>query len=478
MLRTPQSKDDAFSLLPSLELQVAAHATEAVPQGTGNAASASGKHDLISKTITASDYLEVVSAEEHKYIVWKTVLHLSRPRVRLQRPAAYFKAHLTVTAEALRRSRHQSKDYLRSFETLPVNVLEPLQHDPAVGKSGIYLSETRITKSTPLTAGSQNDVKPLRTASKRAYPIVPALFTKIRYSASPDAIIASLHIETSQVISNAVEIKDIGLKVAGAQIEALNPIQPPFTTQAGSESVLLYRLTPTQEARTSSPSTMSVSIEALVTSEHDSHHELEIQWQSQVDLSQTASQPIYKWSRPLSGHQTQPSLQITSRPSSADMSRKASSPAGGIAFTFHAARTAVVHQEFKLHVHCVNHSSRARRLALAVVPRAKRPPPPQLSQPQTEPDDTTGPVARLFNTTTPPAAERQKPPDVLDLNPDVRIGPLPTGACYETDLNFRAMKTGVLDLGIVRIVDLDTRQTVDVRELPDVIAVESREGHG
>ena len=40
-------------------------------------------------------------------------------------------------------------------------------------------------------------------------------------------------------------------------------------------------------------------------------------------------------------------------------------------------------------------------------------------------------------------------------------------------MKFRAMTTGVLDLGIIRIVDLETRLTVDVKELPDVVAFET-----
>ena len=50
-MRTSQSRDEVAAILPSLELVLAAHATDAVPQGSGNAASASGKHDLTSRII-------------------------------------------------------------------------------------------------------------------------------------------------------------------------------------------------------------------------------------------------------------------------------------------------------------------------------------------------------------------------------------------------------------------------------------------
>jgi hypothetical protein len=44
-------------------------------------------------------------------------------------------------------------------------------------------------------------------------------------------------------------------------------------------------------------------------------------------------------------------------------------------------------------------------------------------------------------------------------------------------MEFRAVATGPLDLGIVRILDLDTKRTVDVLELPDVIALEKDDEH-
>ena len=84
-----------------------------------------------------------------------------------------------------------------------------------------------------------------------------------------------------------------------------------------------------------------------------------------------------------------------------------------------------------------------------------------------------GTIANVFNA---PPPEQPKAPDVLDLNADVRIGPLPPDATYETRLKFRAMTTGILDVGIIRIVDVDTRQTVDVKELPDIIALEQSDG--
>jgi hypothetical protein len=61
---------------------------------------------------------------------------------------------------------------------------------------------------------------------------------------------------------------------------------------------------------------------------------------------------------------------------------------------------------------------------------------------------------------------------MLVVNPDLRIGPLPSGATFETDLIIRALDPGILELGPLHIVDLDLRQTVDIHELPDIMVAE------
>ena len=452
---------------------MAAHATDAVPQGSGNAASASGKHDLISTTVPGAETSDLISTGDCTYVVWKVVLHLLRPRAKIQRPAIYFTAHLTVRVEALKSIDLRAASYLRSFEPLPANVLEPLRFDPSLGQSNIYLPETRITKVAPSAARTYDDVKPIRSTSRRAFPIVPALFTRIRYSALPDAVIASLHLETTHLVSGTVVINDVDVNVPIAEVENLCPLVPHNEARAGDETVLLYKLPRIVDDSSQSGTAVFVRIEAVVSTDQGSLVELDIRWQAPVDLSQTVSKPNYKWSRPLSGaaqHVSRPSLHATEKSTSLDLSPKASTGESGITFNFTAAPTTIRNEEFIINVQCINRSARARRFALVVV-QPKRTHMKSQHQQQGSEDETL--IANLFNA---PPRERPRPPDVLDLNPDVRVGPLPPGACFETQMKFRATATGVLDLGVVRIVDLDTRQTVDVRELPDVIALEATEG--
>lgn len=61
--------------------------------------------------------------------------------------------------------------------------------------------------------------------------------------------------------------------------------------------------------------------------------------------------------------------------------------------------------------------------------------------------------------------------DIVCLSADVRVGPLAPEACAVVELRFLALKTGVLGVEAVRVVDLGTQEHVDVRDLPVVVVV-------
>ena len=411
-------------------------------------------------------------AGEQTYIIWKPTLHILRPRVRLQRPAVYFTASLSLTSNALNASRDGQTELLKSFEALPGNVLEPLRFDPALSGSGVNLPEDRIIKVLPASTTERDEVKPVRGATKRAFPVVPALFTRIRYSTLSDAVIASLHLEASQLVYGSVSVHDVSLDLSDANVRQLKSPTQPEGLLAGDEMVNLYNLTPSNPSLTIASSPVSVTICATVHIEAGSSVKLEISWQAVVDLSKVATKPSYKWSRPLSGGALQASrrtsLQADSRQSDG---KDQFSPISerGMTFYFTSQVAVKAGDPFDIKIHCINRSNRTRRFALVVLHPKRQ----HISKHQRNSSMTNADlVATIFNA---PTLERTRPPDVLDLNPDVRIGPLASGAIFETQLKFRAVATGPLDLGVIRIVDLDTRQTVDVRELPDVIALQSTE---
>ncbi|KAK5168044.1 uncharacterized protein LTR77_006612 [Saxophila tyrrhenica] len=471
LLRTSGNKDELRKFLPQVEISLAAHATDAVPQGSGNAASASGKHDLTSRTIPGGDLEDIVVSGDYLFAIWRPSLHLPRPQVRLQRPAVYFTANLKVSRDALNASRRRAAETLESYEPLPANVLEPLHTDPAFGDSGIYLSEGRIAKSVGSNAQAQDDVKPIRGATKRAFPIVPALFTRIRCSVLPDALIASLHLEASRLITGTLTAKDVTVDVPGAQVESLCPLDEPKDAKAGDEIILLYKFA--HQRRTDDPALSSVFVRvgAMLAEREGSSIDLETKWQTKVDLSSTASKPSYRWSRPLStGSQQAPrlSLKDAAPPSMPETELKPSTGETGVVFNITAPATVSKDDTLVLDLQCINRSDRKRRFALIAL-RTKKTPPNGFAKEQRGSEDTR----RSMETTKPEPSQRKRRLDVLDLYPDFRIGPVAPGASLETKLRYRTLTMGILDLGAIRIVDLDTRQTVDVKNLPDVIVMNS-----
>lgn len=49
---------------------------------------------------------------------------------------------------------------------------------------------------------------------------------------------------------------------------------------------------------------------------------------------------------------------------------------------------------------------------------------------------------------------------------------LAAGSCYTADLRFMALSAGVQSVESVRVVDLATNETADIRDLPSIVAVE------
>jgi hypothetical protein len=471
VLRTSVSEETARRLLPSLDLTISAHATNAVPEGPGNSAAASGKHDIASTKAPAAEGFALVTVKDHTYVVWKPTLHLVRPRVRLQRPAVYFTANLGMKSGSSTATSTSGKQFLSSFEALPANVLESLHHDPSLGSSAreIHVSETRVTKVSPSSSQLEDTPRPLRGATKRAFPAVPAFFMRIGYSPLPDATIASLHVEISPLITGDVHLDDVRLELPGTKVQGLNDAVWPQRSKAGDEVVLLYRIENSSSEAASTSSGMdlaAVSIEATAYMDADSSVQIGTQWQAQVDMSHNQKAAPYKWSRPLSsGNAAHKRLlsQNSSRPSIYEGTHNPAKE-GEIIFTFTAPPTTKQGSIVEVQVQCLNKSNRSRRFALVSARRRSSAASAKPRFDKRVSSNDTAVSAGMHDT-----AEQNR---VLTLTPDVRVGPLTAGACFETSLRYQTTSAGVIDFGTIRVIDLESRQNLDIAELPDVVSLE------
>lgn len=56
----------------------------------------------------------------------------------------------------------------------------------------------------------------------------------------------------------------------------------------------------------------------------------------------------------------------------------------------------------------------------------------------------------------------------------LRNRPLAPFACFETELKFIALASGVLYLDSLRVVDLNTQEATDIRDVPDIVAIDAQ----
>ena len=67
-------------------------------------------------------------------------------------------------------------------------------------------------------------------------------------------------------------------------------------------------------------------------------------------------------------------------------------------------------------------------------------------------------------------------PEVVCLSADFRIGPLAPGACHTAELKFLALKSGIVGIEALRVVDLGSNEHVDVYDLPITVVRETVDG--
>jgi hypothetical protein len=136
-------------------------------------------------------------------------------------------------------------------------------------------------------------------------------------------------------------------------------------------------------------------------------------------------------------------------------------------FTFTGPATVSHRGTFHLGLQCVNRSNNVRNIRLKALRRS------DINQEQEPPASHTQGNQVTASTERNSRIDRE-PPSVLIETPEVRIGSIAAGASFESSslLRYRAVGTGLLDMGVVRIIDVDSQQTVDTSELPDIVCLQ------
>ncbi|KAG9540514.1 hypothetical protein KCU79_g19046, partial [Aureobasidium melanogenum] len=146
----------------------------------------------------------------------------------------------------------------------------------------------------------------------------------------------------------------------------------------------------------------------------------------------------------------------------------------GVTFAFTAPDKVKEGETFLLDVFVVNRSTRRKRLAIVAIPKSVKSAQLQhtLRFPNISRQDSHHTAEAVMDDRTIYHMQDQRESrisEVVCLNADVRVGPLPPGACHNVQLEFLTLSSGLVGLAAVHVVDLDSRETTQITELPDIM---------
>ncbi|KAF7594121.1 hypothetical protein BBP40_010120 [Aspergillus hancockii] len=64
--------------------------------------------------------------------------------------------------------------------------------------------------------------------------------------------------------------------------------------------------------------------------------------------------------------------------------------------------------------------------------------------------------------------------DLVCLSTDLRVGPLLPGTCFATEIKLLPLTVGALHLEAVRLVEVNTNETIDIKDLPDILSFDRK----
>ena len=398
-----------------------------------------------------------------------------------------------------------------------MSALQLLQGSSTVGGIESQLSVPEIPRAI-ISAQSRSVANTLKVLTRAPFRTIPALSARVRYNRSTNdggrpSVIVSLDIEIPSFVQNHVELVLAQLKLSNGEVEDLvtnHTVKLPLTCRSRDNVIFLYQVSPDagfieKKFIDTNTRAIDITIDATVLVSETCRPRIEMRWRTSVDFS-TALNPSFGSAGSSMQRTNRPSSLPKQQQSDADLKQKNSRDSTSsnlasdskafspeklaVTVTFSAPTDSIyVGEPFRWSVFIVNRSRTPQRLAIFVIPKRRkggasdeRPPSKRsgsqrpLSSPMkaSNGNDSIGNIAPavIDEGASYRAAQNgtQESAKLICLSPDVRIGPLAPGSCFETEIKLLALSEGFLEIEAVRIVDMDSNEAVDVRELPDVAA--------
>ncbi|EAW07805.1 TRAPP trafficking subunit Trs65 domain-containing protein [Aspergillus clavatus NRRL 1] len=450
--------------------------------------------------VVVNEFEGETGSGNHAYVIWSIETFLKRPRIRIQHPSLIFIASVSLNPAENRQSESRDDDYLPPLVPASTNVLYPLSTDKALNEIDPFLPASRLLRVVPASY-SEDPIYNVQQQSGHPMRVVPAASARIRYSrlnafSGRPTTVASLDFEVTPFLNCDVIFDRADLRLSNGKIETLSDdpgLNPPLTCRPRDDVTLIYKLTPehTQEPSPSTTvmvSTLDISLEAVIQLSDDCHPRILMQWRTNIDFSMVLnptfggpSQALQRSNRPASLPMTPHAAYASmngSPPSRNSLRGRAYSVTDtGVTISFSGPNKVEVGKPFSWGVFIVNRSSTARKFAMVAIPRRKRADPighvarPSSSSISSRKEDGVAEAVtddNIIHAMQKSVAGQEA--ELVCLSRDIRIGPLLPGTCYSTELKLLPLAVGPLHLEAVRLVDADTSETTDIRELPDIIA--------
>ncbi|EEQ90363.1 uncharacterized protein BDCG_05483 [Blastomyces dermatitidis ER-3] len=464
--------------------------------------------------VVVNEVEEAGDVVNHIYVIWKLDTVLNRPRVRLQHPYVTFSASATLRPLNIS-SGDDEDEYLPSGISGSVNVFQSLVENVPQGQSNPqpFLPASRLLRVVPAAQEEASSYR-VRQIKQRPFRIIPIASARIRYSrlntySSKPTTIASLDFEVTPFTNFDVILEKTELTLLDGQVESLttdNGYALPVTCRPGDDMTLVYKLTPVPGMEATSSTTavvyvLDISLGATICVSDECRPRISMKWRTNVDFSFPLnptfggpSQVLQRSNRPTSlpmtpsqsgggGGGTTPAAAYAASAAALATNKRStyiSTTDIGVTISFSGPSSVEVGKPFHWDVFIVNRSEKAKKFAMAAVPRRKRADvrsSRHISRPSASSVSCGRRDEQIAEAVTDEnivyAMQKNAIPydtELICLSTDIRVGPLYPGTCHSTELKLLPLAAGVLHVEAVRLVDLNTNEVLDIRDLPDIVS--------
>ncbi|KMU81439.1 hypothetical protein CISG_09152 [Coccidioides immitis RMSCC 3703] len=412
-------------------------------------------------------------------------------------------------------------DFLPSLTAGSLNIFQPLVGPASDNSSEMYLPASRLLHVAPVK--TEERVYNISESSHNPIRIVPVASAKIRYSrlntyCNRPVAIASLDFEMTPFAKLETSLESIDLSLSSGIVENMGAsagLDLPILCRSRDDLTFVFKLTPNQTecynaSTTAIHSVLDIHIRAVVLISENCQPKISMRWKASIDFSLPLnpifggpSQVLQRNCRPaslsmapseatLSGDRTTQcaiglpngpadllSLHGFRRPDSLSylVHHFDQCPFGLTVYNSLPKPSSIELVHVSLEGSVVTRSNRVRKFAIIVIPMRNSLHRQRFTSRQSSSAQSLhalevahAAVDESFTFSMVKTSVTSYETELICLNPDLKLSPLFPGSCYAALLPMLPLSSGLLNIAAVKIVDLETNESMEIRDPPDLTA--------